>query len=129
LAELDPGETARKLTSKFGFDSAHGSNHDRYKLVIDNTYVASVDLARHKEPYRDELISRMAKQLGVGGRVFRDMIECTVDNAAFLAMKGVMPVTQELTSLDRGAAGVPALEPAPRALPAAKGRKTGRGKR
>ena len=91
MASLDPAETARRLISKFGFENTGGGNHDRYKLVIGNTFVASVDLARHKEPYRDKLIGYMAGQLKVPAAIFKGMIQCSVDNAAFLALKGVSP--------------------------------------
>jgi hypothetical protein len=111
LASLSPAETARQLSGKFGFENTGGGNHDRYKLVIGKTLVAYVDLDRHKEPYRDKVIGYMARQLGVRGPVFKAMIECTVDRAAFLAIKGVPPAPRAVQP------GAHALPPAPRQVP------------
>jgi len=100
LPSLDPEDTARQLRRKFHFENVGETNHDTYELVEDGRLVAYVDLARHKQPYRDKVIGYMARQLQVQPRFFREMIQCTVTREKFLQGKGIVETTSP--ELDTG---------------------------
>ena len=113
MPSLSNGETRRQLSRKFNFTDVGGTRHDSFELRIGNSLVATVDVERHRNDIRDGLISLMARQLGVGSRQFREMIQCTMSAEAFLKLKGIEPTPQiravpTLTALE--AASQPSLE-------------------
>jgi hypothetical protein len=80
---LKPGDVRRKLKSKFKFKDCGGTNHDRFKLWIDNVLVSYVDIDRTTDDLGDDLVKFMAHQAGVRPRQFREMIQCTISRAQY----------------------------------------------
>jgi hypothetical protein len=123
LPSLDPADTARQLRRKFHFENMGGTNHDSWELVEDGRLIAYVDLARHKQPYRDKVIGYMAGQLQVQPRFFREMIQCTVTRKDFLASKGIVespsPESDTSVALDPSVAPEPPTRAISRRVPPA----------
>jgi hypothetical protein len=92
LPSLKNGDVRKQLARKFHFVDAGGTRHDRFELEIEGELVAYVVVERHKNDIRDTLIGRMASQLSVSPRQFREMIQCQISNDDFLRIKGVAPV-------------------------------------
>lgn len=60
------------------------THHTFFDLVVGSTIVATTKMSHGGGEISDGITSKMARQLGVSTKVFRDCVSCTVDRAEFL---------------------------------------------
>ena len=81
--------TVRKaLISKLRFEEDRGRSHPQFVLRHDGRIIALTHISHgpSKKEISEGVIGAMAKQLGVTGRQFRDVVRCAVTREQFLRL-------------------------------------------
>lgn len=83
---LSSDDVLSQLLKKFHFEKASGTRHDTYTLIINGRRAATTRFSRgRRRTLPDSLLRTMAREVHAPSLAFfRDMIECTVSEAAYL---------------------------------------------
>ena len=78
----------KALRSKLRFKEDRGRSHPQFVLWHDGRIIATTHISHgsSNKEISDGVIGAMAKQLGVTGRQFRDVVSCAVTREQFLRL-------------------------------------------
>lgn len=85
---LASSEVHRMLVGKLGMRVAEG-RHRKYKLYVEGSFIAQTMMSQGgRQDLSDNLVTQMARQIGVDRTFFEDLVSCSESRDSYLARLG-----------------------------------------
>ena len=76
---------ASTLEHKFRFDPIQG-RHTKYRLVVDGQWVANTQVSHGWGEISDQMLAKIARQLGVSRKQLQLMVDCSISRDAYISL-------------------------------------------
>jgi len=77
-------EVRRALRSKLKCEVDEDGHHIYYRVFDEEKLIGETFMSHNNQDINDYLQNRMARQLGVSTKMFRDIVDCSVNRSGYI---------------------------------------------